>query len=339
MSATNIVRKALKIAKTEGLGELAKKAVQRLREDKFAVPAKLDMVVVEVTTYCNLKCSGCVRTVMSKEEGQWEDRHVDVDDFRRMINDLPPAKSLIPQGIGEPTMHPRILELLGIARSANKFDRIEINTNGLVRSTDFYGQLFEAGLTNLTVSVDSLDDDVIEIVRSGTEIPKLEKRLKEFSARFPGKIGIRVTVSKWNKDRLSALLAKLNRIGSFDVWLQPFFDMGNGGGVLDKEEADALVKGLDALTAPFGNLKVLAEPFERSEEVCTSPWRSPAIRVDGQVKPCCMIFYQEKIEFGNAFTTPFHDLWNSERVAEFREDFVKKSPDCCSRCPYFKQRH
>ena len=339
MSASTVVRKAFGIAKSKGLGALAKKAVDRLRDDKFAVPAKLDMVVVEVTTYCNLKCAGCVRTIMSEEEGVWENRHVEVDDFRRMINDLPPAKSLIPQGIGEPTMHPQILELLAIARAANKFDRIEINTNGLVRSTDFYGQLFDAGLTNLTVSVDALDDDIIEIVRSGTEIPKLEKRLKEFAARFPGKIGIRITVSKWNKDRLPALLAKLNRIGSFEVWLQPFFDMGNDGGVLDKEQADSLVSGFAALTAPFGNLKVVAEPFEPSEDVCMSPWRSPAIRVDGQVKPCCMIFYQEKIEFGNAFTTPFNELWNAQRVSDFRKDFVKKSPDCCSRCPYYKPRH
>ena len=338
MSATTVVRKAFEVAKTEGLTALAKKVAARFRDDHFAVPVKLDMVVVEVTTYCNLKCAGCVRTIMSDED-QWENRHVDIEDFRKMVNDLPPARSFIPQGIGEPTMHPRILELLEIASAANKFDRIEINTNALVRSADFYGDLFSAGLTHLTVSVDSLDENVIEIVRSGTEISKLEKRLAEFSEHFPGKIGIRVTVSKWNIDRLPAMLQTLNGIGSFDVWLQPFFDMGNGGGVLDELEADALVGGLDKMVKPFQNLNVVAEPFKPSESVCMSPWRSPAIRVDGQVKPCCMIFYQEKIEFGNAFTGSFGELWNSVKMTKFRDEFVKKSPDCCARCPYYKQRH
>lgn len=102
-----------------------------------------------------------------------------VERFRRIVNSLSQAELFIPQGIGESTMHPQIVELIRIASQSKKFDRIEINTNALVRTADFYSELFDAGLSSLTVSVDSLDSRLIESVRAGTDISKLETRLRK----------------------------------------------------------------------------------------------------------------------------------------------------------------
>jgi MoaA/NifB/PqqE/SkfB family radical SAM enzyme len=322
---------------TDGVISVIRTVSQRFIHGGYKVPLKLDMVVVEVTTYCGLKCVGCVRSIML-EAGEWDNRHIDVENFRRLVDNLPPAALFIPQGIGEPTMHPNILDLIKIAKNAKKFDRIEINTNALVRSTEFYSQLFDAGLDALTVSVDSLDNGIINIVRCGTELPKLEQRLREFAKSFPDKIGVRVTVSKWNLHSLPELLEKLNELGRFHVWLQPFFNMGNGEGVLDSDQALDLMAELSQLQSRFSDITITQEPMTPSESICTSPWRSPAIRVDGAVKPCCMIFYQEPIEFGNAFEEPFQKIWLSPKIEEFRRSFLKKSPKCCSRCPYFTPR-
>lgn len=324
--------------KAEGVGGVIRNVRQRFLRLGYKVPSKLKMVVVDITTYCGLKCAGCVRTVMS-EDGIWKSQHMDVENFRKLIGNLPAAELFIPQGIGEPTMHPDILELIKIASGSGKFDRIEINTNALVRSTEFYAQLFDAGLSGLTVSVDSLDDRVINIVRNGTDLPKLEQRLREFSRLFPGKVGVRITVSQWNLNDLPNLLKKLSEVGQFNVWLQPFFNMGNGEGVLESGQARELMAELSQLQSRFPGLRITAEPMEPSGSICKSPWDSPAVRVDGLVKPCCMIFYQEPIEFGNAFEEPFQKIWQSPQVEEFRRNFVLKSPDCCARCPFYKFRH
>jgi len=321
----------------EGVRRTARNVLSRLPARAPRVPAKLNMVVVEITTYCNLKCSGCVRTIMT-DENTWSDKHMAAEDFRKVIDALPPAKLFVPQGIGESTMHPKITELIGIARQSGKFDRIEINTNALVRKVDFYAKLFDAGLSDLTVSVDTLDPDLIEKLRAETDIPKLEARLREFSEQFPNKIGVRVTVSKGNVARLPDLFARLSALGRFNVWLQPFFDMGFGAGVLDANEAHSISVNAPRWQHDHPNLTITPEPFFPSAKVCPSPWISPAVTVDGQLKPCCMILHQEKISFGDMLKVPFKDLWSSDDIEQFRKSFLKKSPDCCSRCPYYEFR-
>lgn len=337
MPKKNIISTVLTSLDQQGVRTTARKVVQRVFAKKSRIPDKLNMVVVEITTYCNLKCSGCVRTIMTDED-TWSNKHMAVEDFRKVVDALPPAMLFVPQGIGESTMHPKITELIGIAKKSGKFDRIEINTNALVRAVDFYATLFDAGLSDLTVSVDTLDPDLIEKLRAETDIPKLEARLREFSERFPKRIGVRVTVSKGNVARLPDLFARLSTLGKFNVWLQPFFDMGYGAGVLDAAEAHGLTANAVQWGRDYPNLTITPEPFFPSAEVCPSPWVSPAITVDGELKPCCMILHQEKISFGDVLKVPFKDLWKSEDIEKFRNSFQKKSPDCCARCPYYEFR-
>lgn len=331
-----LIRNALYVLRTEGVGSVIRKTNRRLFHGGYKVQSKLDMVVVEITTYCNLKCAGCVRTVLH-EGGEWENQHITVEKFRRLIDELPPAGLLVPQGIGEPTMHPQIIELIKIASDARKFDQIEINTNALVRSVEFYKQLFDAGLTDLTVSVDSLSERVIDSVREGTELPKLEQRLKEFAMLFPGRIGVRITVSKWNYEELPGLLKKINDIGQFKIWIHPFFDMGTGEGILSSDKKNGLIAEVNQFRRRFPGLKIKVTQMEPSKDICISPWRHAVIRVDGKVKPCCNIMYEE-IDLGNVFEESFQRVWRSARMEEFRQDFLKKSPSCCERCPFYTYR-
>jgi radical SAM protein with 4Fe4S-binding SPASM domain len=260
-----------------------------------------------------------------------------VEKFRQLIDDLPPAGVFVPQGIGEPTMHPQIVELIKIASDARKFDKIEINTNALVRSAEFYKQLFDAGLNDLTVSVDSLSGNVIDSVRKGTELPKLEQRLKEFAMLFPGRIGVRITVSKWNYDELPSLLEKINDIGKFKIWIHPFFDMGNDAGILSSDKKNDLFAEVNQFRRRFSRLKITVTQMDPSDKICISPWRHAVIRVDGKVKPCCNFMYEE-INLGNVFEEPFQKVWRSARMEEFRQDFLKKSPSCCKHCPFYTYR-
>jgi len=325
--------KIVNILKRSRIQKTLRRILHRLSGTRFSVPNKLDMLVVEITTYCTLKCAGCVRTILSQQE-KWKNQHISLENYRKLIDDLPPANLFIPQGIGEPTLHPHIVELIRYASDSKKFDKIEINTNGLVRTVEYYEQLFAAGLSSLCVSVDSLNPDILPTVRGGTDAQKLESFLRAFA----GKLGIRVTVSAWNLSDLSNLLDKLNSIGQMNVWLQPFFNMGNPDGVMSPEQAKGLLERLDSYNEKYNFLDISAEPMEPSAEICLAPWRSPAICADGTVKPCCLLLYQDPIKFGNAFVEPFQEIWHSKRLDAFRREFLKKSPACCRDCPYYVMR-
>jgi radical SAM protein with 4Fe4S-binding SPASM domain len=331
-----LIRNALYVLKTEGVGSFIYKIYKHFFHGGYKVQSKLEMVVLEVTTYCNLKCPGCVRTVLHKD-GEWENQHITVEKFRRLIDELPPAGVLVPQGIGEPTMHPQIVELIKIASDSRKFDQIEINTNALARPVEFYKQLFDAGLNDLTISVDTLSKDVINSVREGTEVSKLEQRLKEFAMFFPGKVGVRITVSTWNYDELPNLLKKLNNIGQFKIWIHPFFDMGKDEGILSPGQKKDLFVKVNQFRRQFSRLKIIISQMEPSGNICISPWRHAVIRVDGEVKPCCNIMYEE-IDIGNVFKDSFQKVWRSARIEKFRQDFLKRSPSCCKHCPFYIYR-
>jgi|WetSurMetagenome_2_1015567.scaffolds.fasta_scaffold00106_13 radical SAM protein with 4Fe4S-binding SPASM domain len=332
-----LVREALYALRTEGAGSVIRKTIRRLSPGDYRVRSKLDMVVVETTTYCNLKCAGCVRTVLN-EGGKWENRHMTVEKFRRLVDELPPAGVLVPQGIGEPTMHPRMAEFIKIAGDSRKFDRIEINTNAMARPLEFYGQLFDAGLSELTVSVDSLTESVIDKVREGTEVPKLEQRLKEFSTLFPGRIGVRVTVGKWNYDGLPDLLNRLNDLGRFKIWIHPFFDMGSCEGILGQDKKKGLIDEVNKFRSRFPGLTIKVTQMEPLKDICISPWRHAVIRVDGKLMPCCNIMYEE-MDLGNIFEESFGKVWRSARMERFRSDFLIKSPACCAHCPFYTFRN
>lgn len=330
------IRNALYILRTEGVDSFIRNTYKYFFHDGHKVPSKLDMVLVEITTYCNLKCPGCVRTVLHKGE-KWADQHISVERFQQLIDDLPPAEAFVPQGIGEPTLHPQLLELIRIASEARKFDHIEINTNALARPVEFYKQLFDAGLNDLTVSVDSLSESVIDSVREGTELPKLEQRLKDIALLFPGKVGVRITVSKWNYEELPSILKKLSDIGQFKIWIHPYFDMGNGEGILSPDKKKILFAKVDEYRRQFSRLKITVTQMDPSDDICISPWRHAVIRVDGKVTPCCNKMYEE-IDLGNVFDEPFQKVWRSARMEEFRQEFLKKSPGYCKCCPFYRYR-
>jgi MoaA/NifB/PqqE/SkfB family radical SAM enzyme len=339
------MKKAVKIAKVlsdiyskDGVSGVIRKIGKKLGITGYQVPSKLDMVVVEITTHCNLSCAGCIRTINRKEKN-WKNKHINLNDYKKIIEHVSPAVLFMPQGIGETTMHSDIYEIIKIASDSSKFDRIEINSNLLVTSIEIYAKLFEAGLTGLSISVDSLDENTVKLVREGTDVNLLFNRLGEIVERFRNKISIRITVSKWNIDNLPSLLAKLNEIGPINVFLQPFFNMGKKDGVLDVDQADNLINTLTVFQKRYTRLTIKTEQFKASTSVCVSPWSAPAIRVDGVVKPCCMVLYEDEMSFGNAFEEPFYKIWSSKKVELFRKSFLKRSPKCCANCPYYQMRY
>jgi radical SAM protein with 4Fe4S-binding SPASM domain len=337
MIRSQLIRNALYVLKTEGVGSFIYKIYKHFFHGGYKVQSKLEMVVLEVTTYCNLKCPGCVRTVLHKN-GEWKNQHITLEKFSQIIDELPPAGVLVPQGIGEPTMHPQIIELIKIASDSRKFDQIEINTNALARPVEFYKQLFDAGLNELTVSVDTLNESVIDSVREGTDLSKLEQRLKEFAMIFPGRIGVRITVSRWNYEDLPDLLKKLNDIGQFKIWIHPFFNMGKSEGILSYDKKKNLAVEVNEFRRRLTRLKITLYQMEPSENICLSPWRHVVIRLDGQLMPCCNIMY-DTINLGNVFKDSFQKVWRSTQMERFRQDFLKRSPSCCKNCPFYVFRN
>lgn len=294
----------------------------------------LGSVLIEVTTHCNMKCAGCLRTLQVLE-GKWENRHMTVQDFRRIVEALPPAGEIVTQGVGEPTLYPDLPELIRIAYSAHKFNRITLTTNAMARDLDYYSPLFAAGLTTLFISVDSLDPVLANRLRAGTSVDKLKERIRILAARFPGRIATRTVVGRENIESIPAILAELDKLGNLEVHMHPYDDLGDPNGCLSLEERASFVQQIPVIAAPFHNLRVFANRFIPSSDVCLSPWWAPAITVDGYLTPCCRIMDKNVFNFGNVISVPFPKIWHAPETERWRQQFLQKSPPVCAGCPWY----
>lgn len=307
-----------------------------MRAEEYTTDTLLS-ILVEVTTFCNMGCAGCVRTV-HRAENRWANQHLSAGDFARMVSTLPPAHEIVTQGVGEPTMNPDLPEILRIARESGKFPHITMTTNGMVRPVGYYAGLFNAGLSRLYISVDSLDPELANRLREGTSVPRLTHLIRTLAVSFPGRIAIRTSVGRNNAHSVPALLAGLNELGRLRVNMHPYDDMGNPDGVMTGGEREAFERGLPDLVRPLTNLRVISNNFVPSPAVCMHPWQIPAVTVDGYLTPCCRMTDKSVFTFGNMLASSFRDVWDSEAAWEMRRRFVVKSPAFCAGCPRFAPR-
>jgi len=123
----------------------------------------LRKVYVETTSHCNLDCAMCVRH-------GWRDPlgHMPLERFERLVDGLlplqtPEAITLTFGGFGESLVHPVWEDLVAGARARQL--RVELVTNGLLLDSRIADLLVQAGVAQVTVSIDGGDAASYERMR------------------------------------------------------------------------------------------------------------------------------------------------------------------------------
>lgn len=135
----------------------------------------LGRVVIEPTTACNLNCRSCMRHSWSDPIG-----YLEMSSFRRLIQGLRLAPSLHTVsfwGMGEPLMHPEIVEM--VAEAARLGTVTELITNGMLLTPDKAAALIEAGLSRLVVSIDGVTPTSNASNRTGSNLDRVRGNLAE----------------------------------------------------------------------------------------------------------------------------------------------------------------
>ena len=141
---------------------------------------RLRKVYVEVTGRCNLQCAMCPREAWAAGSGDMA-----ADLFDCLLAGLPatpPVRfTLAFGGFGEPTVHPRFLDMVAEARQAQC--RVELITNGTTMTGEFAQDLAALGVAQVTVSVDGGSDEAHSTMRGIDRDAALEAvaRLRQLS--------------------------------------------------------------------------------------------------------------------------------------------------------------
>jgi len=289
----------------------------------------ISTVVIETTSLCNLRCPGCYRT---SHDYPSKNKNMKFEDFKLYVDQLPPAFNLVMHGLGEPTINPDLLKMVKYAYGTKKFNRINFVSNALARKPVIYEELFANGLTDVRISVDSLNQEEVEKMRPGTNVELLKENLKYLLARFPDKISIITVFSKVNAHTFEKTIEELIELGAKDFRFQPYEDLGESTKCPSDAEKEEFLRIVDNFRKRGVNI-LSSSNFVPQKTPCYSLYFSPTITVDGYLTPCCRIMDKAIFNFGNLKETSFKGLYFSKRVDKMQKDMTQgKYPGFCDGC-------
>ena len=295
---------------------------------------------IEITTDCNLKCEECPRTIgMARQH--WVSRHMSIDDFRLIVEHAPRAAVATLQGVGEPTLHPLLGDFIPIVRASGKFQHVILNTNALARDLDYYRKLHETGLTTVSISVDSLNQEVAALCRFGTKVEKLKQRIVDLAAIFPG-LSITLVASRLNVADIPATLVWLNKAGNYRVEIQVAIDFKRDHAqtnALSNSESHALLNRILGMKDEIQNLSLAFSPSMLSVagqavSRCNKPFLAPYVTIDGFLTPCCVCYDESLYGHANLIRSDMQSLWATPVVSGWLQSYLRKSPDMCTGCSF-----
>jgi MoaA/NifB/PqqE/SkfB family radical SAM enzyme len=322
---------------------------------------RLAKLYVEPTNRCNLDCRTCMR--QGWEEGLG---FMEFGLFQKIMADLrrQPAKpDVFFGGFGEPLAHPRIVDMVALAKLEGS--GVELISNGILLDEKMTGLLAAAGLDRLWVSIDGASPASYADVRLGDHLPEIVANLKRLNAmRNKPQLGISFVAMKRNIADLPAVIDLARRLGAGRFSLsniEPYIgDMAAEilYGQTQFEELPAggcVMPRFDPLAIPGETLEKAAAlfpaalsfaPLESGREgLC--PFlqrRSASVRWDGRAGPCLPLLHGHTVflnghsrtwlefHFGSLSESSLAEIWNCGAWRDFRRKLDEFAFAPCTTC-------
>ena len=274
----------------------------------------LKRVYLEITNVCNLSCSFCPGTKRQKH-------FLSTEEFSVLAEKLAGhTEYLYLHVMGEPLLHPQLVELLTVA--ADHGFKICLTTNGTLLARALPVLLNARNLHKISVSLHSFEGN-----EGGGDLADYISHCARACAALAQR-GVICAFRLWNEGGKNEKNAQI-----FSLLSQEF----------EKNIADIPpdVRG----NRKLGERLYLesAEKFdwpdtqaaEVGTEFCLGLRQQAAVLCDGTVVPCCLDG-EGRIPLGNLFTQNFDEILASPRAQAIVEGFSRRSPteDLCRRCGY-----
>ncbi len=254
--------------------------------------------VIEPTSKCNLKCVMCPNKQIQNDNLG----NMPLPLFEKIVQDISPyAEFVMLYWLGEPLLHPNIIEMLSIARKNIK-GRIVVSTN-LTQATD---EVLISLLENTDIILCSLD----------RWNPKDYEKIR---------IGANFSVVVSNIERLIKLKTHQHKaeivVKGLDIDLdsteyQEFKEYWMGKG------ARPLLAWLNDWAGTFPSIRKAASipiPQSSKRTACADLWFKMIINWRGEIQMCCFDWRYEHF-VGNCDNPNWlHSSWQSDTIIRFRK--------------------
>ena len=321
-------------------------------------------VQIEVTTHCNLHCGYCNHRRLSSSAK----RHTSLPEIRRILDsiDFAHIAAVDLTGLGEPLLHPQLADIIAEIRGRAAWQPISLVTNGTVATVERCRPLLDAGLTSISISLDSLDASRFSASRAGASLETVERnvvalaRLRQSNASHRFELQLKPVLlddSPYEEaDRLLRFCAE-HRLDK-----PKFSSLDRRTTTVDRyaedlELRDWPVESIVTVAAWVDqrwtelNGPVTADQRPASDKV-DLPWVHPALQPDddlciwvhdvayiggdGFCIPCCQQMGDlPRPRLGSVYDKPLTALWNEDLLYAYRLPLsVGLVPVSCEGCSY-----
>ncbi|MHB8707500.1 MAG: radical SAM protein [Desulfuromonadales bacterium] len=312
---------------------------------------------IEITRRCSLACRHCARTLTGVRGDD-----MSLATFQRLLAMLPNAYRITLVGLGEPLLHPQVVEFVALAAAQGR--RLALVTNAMALDEALATRLLAAGLDSIAFSLDAAEPELLGQLRPGSDLTGITANIRRFAALArqldrPVSLAVFAAISRQGLPGLPEMVRLVGTLGVQVLMLSDLNFAENQAASLAAAPEDEVASTVrSAIAAAFNNgLPVLTvraleefglarryrdalllpvdQLYRRSprHRFCHSPWQTLAINVRGEVALCDC---QPERMVGNLLEQPLAELWNSPAFCTQRRQMRSDSPPAaCRICPRF----
>lgn len=344
----------MKVAETTiKVRDIAKKSLKRRMARLLDSVSKSPIAIsVDLSGSCNFNCRMCS---LKKWYPKDSNRVIPDEIVEKIANIVPRLRTIYLQCNCEPLLNPNITQIIRGFKDINPKLRISFVTNGSLLTPSLSSELIDAGLDEISFSIDGASAKVHNSTRRGSRLDKLVRNIKELNiekesaqSEIP-KVGISTVSSTDNIHELVSILqlACELRASSFSInGLEPYDEemeeLTLWGETINPEFSGVFPR-LRKLARANGIEIRLPSPSLQFKKSCFN--LGCVIDSNGEVYPCSPLSYERpyfylgekrlhsRMSFGSLRDTDFLEIWNSEDYRNFRKRVQNGHlPDCCRKC-------
>jgi radical SAM protein with 4Fe4S-binding SPASM domain len=295
-----------------------------------SLPLKNPLTIhLELTNRCNFKCKFCPESFDNYENIVGGYKFLTLPQFKNIsnqISELGAIKVLRLWIMGEPLLNKELPAMIRHAKEKKISEKIEVTTNASALTKNIADELIDSGLDVLKISIYGIDEKHNEITQSNITPEKIRNNIEYFVGK--NKINNRIKVvikliDPINKQQVKIFKELYNELADELVIEDPHT-------WTDSEDFGILknVYSVEQLQNKIRN---------KSKSVCSFPFYTLAIHSDGEVSVCC-VDWEKKTSIGNCFENTLSQLWNSDKLYDFRKNHINRNTinlPACNTCDYF----
>jgi MoaA/NifB/PqqE/SkfB family radical SAM enzyme len=326
-------------------------------------PISPQVVFIEVTNRCNLRCETCPRTFFDREPL----KTLTYTEFVQIAEQFPNMRRASLHGIGEPLLNKELSPIIKYLKGRDV--EVIINSNGTLLTAAWQEVLVESGLDEYRCSIDGAKPETYARIRGANLLHKLVEGLgglvktkARLQAQTP-RISIWCVGTRENLAELPELVRLAARLGVLEVYLQRMtyfaqepeqqYGMARQESAIfgpDHDYQEEIIAQCEVLSAGLGldfraagardprNSLEAARPADFTPwQACMRPWTTAYVTANGNCLPCCISPFATcdyySLILGNLFERPFAEIWRDRLYQQFRTKLLSRQPhQACASC-------